>query len=598
MEKNSSIPKRSEVKESDKWDLSRIYKTPSDWERAFETVRTHGGKIGDFKGKLGSGAGALLDCLSLTDLINVDLGKLVVYSYMKRDENVNDEEAKAMADRAMSLSVEVSSAMSYVEPEILSLDEELLWSYLKEKPELELYRFYLEGIIRKKAHILPAREEEILAGMGEVAQAPEQIFTMLTNGDMVFPTIRDESGCETELSEERYYRFMRSKDRRVRKEAFLGIHGTYGSYSNTMGASYGASVKKDVFEARVRHYDDSLARALDVNRIPRSVYENLLAAVEKGLPLLHRYVSLKKRALGLDELRMYDLYVPIFDEPQGHISWSEAKDMVLEGLAPLGDAYLKVLKQGLEGRWVDIYENQGKKSGAYSWGSYGTDPYVLLNYDNALKDVFTLAHEMGHSLHSWYSHKNQPPIYGDYCIFVAEVASTTNEILLMEHLLECRPGDRAFLLNDYLEQIRTTVFRQTLFAEFELKTHGMAEAGEALTPRALTALWGDLNRKYYGPDLVVDKEGEHEWSRIPHFYSPFYVYQYATGYSAATVLAESILRDGEKARKPYLDFLSGGGSKYPVELLRGAGVDMEDPGSLDPMLKAFSDKLDELERLV
>lgn len=594
----NSIPKRSEIKESDKWDLSRIYKTPLEWERAFESIKSMGEGVLGFKGKLSSGPGVFLECLKLMDDLNVEIGKLAVYAYMKRDEDVSDENAKAASDRAMSLSVEMSSKLSFFEPEVLSMDESLLWSYLKGNPDLELYGFYLESIIRQKAHILPEREEKLLASMGEISEAPEEIFTMLTNGDMVFPKIKDESGEEAELSEERYYRFLRSENRQVRKDAFAGIHGSYRNLSNTIGASYSSCVKKDVFYARARNYGDSLERALEPNRIPRSVYENLLSSVEKGLPLLHRYVALKRKALKLPDIHMYDLYVPLAEEPKGPVPFEEAKKIVLEGLAPMGEDYLKVLRQGLEGRWVDVYENQGKKKGAYSWGSYGTDPYVLLNYDGALKDVFTLAHEMGHSLHSWHSHKNQPPIYGDYCIFVAEVASTTNEILLMEHLLKTRPKDRAFLLSDYLEQIRQTVFRQTLFAEFELKTHRAVEAGEALTPGGMAKLWKELNEKYYGPEIVVDEHGDYEWARIPHFYSAFYVYQYATGYSAATVLADLILNGGEKAKKAYMEFLSGGSSKYPVDLLRGAGVDMEDPQSLKPMLKAFSDKLGELEALI
>ncbi len=598
MKKESPIPKRSDLPEADKWDLSKIYATKSDWESAFDVVGSDVERLLGFRGKLGEGSAKLMDCLSLVDLIGVDLGKIFVYATMKSHEDVSDEGAKAMSDRAMALSVRASSAMSFVVPEILSLDEALLWSFLEERPELEIYRFYLEGIIRQKAHVLSAREEELLAGMGEVAQAPEHIFSMLTNGDMVFPVIEDESGQPAELSEERYYRFIRSRNRGVRKAAFEGIHRTYGSFRNTLAASYGASVKRDVFSARVHRYDDSLESALDENRIPRSVYDNLLSTIDRGLPLLHRYMALRKRSLGVDELHMYDLYVPVFDEPDVHISWSEAKQTVINGLAPLGEAYIDVLRRGMEGRWIDVYENQGKRKGAYSWGSYGTVPFVLLNYNGTLRDVFTLAHEMGHSLHSWYSHGAQPPIYGDYAIFVAEVASTTNEILLMEHLLKDRPQDRAFLLNDYLEQIRTTVFRQAMFARFELETHQMAENGVPLTPQSLCSMWADLNRKYYGPDLVIDPEIEFEWARIPHFYSPFYVYQYATGYSAATVLAESILNGGGKNRGCYLDFLSGGSSKYPIDLLRGAGVDMKDPSSLDPMLEVFRKKLDELEKLV
>lgn len=598
MKNQVSVPKREDIDQIYRWDLSSIYGSEVEWQAAFDEVLRMASLVQEFQGKLGDGATELLRCLSTVDDLGVELGKVFVYGTMKSHQDVSDEVAKAMADRAMVLSVQVSTAMSFVVPELLEIEESKIWSFLAEEPSLEVYRFNLEGIFRKKPHILSAREEELLAGMGEVAQAPEQIFSMLTNGDMVFPNIKDEKGLDVELSEERYYRLIRSKDRSVRKDAFEGIHRTYRAFKNTLAASYSASVKEDAFSARVRRYGSSLEAALDSNRIPVSVYENLLSTVEKGLPLLHRYMSLRKRALGLADLHMYDLYVPIFDEPDVDISWNEAKSLVKDGLAPLGEDYVSVLSRGMEDRWIDVYENQGKRKGAYSWGSYGTNPFVLLNYNGTLRDVFTLAHEMGHSLHSWYSHKNQPPIYGDYSIFVAEVASTTNEVLLMEHLLREREEERPFLLNYYLEQIRTTVFRQAMFAQFELETHRMVESQEPLTPQSLSTLWGDLNRKYYGPEVVVDQDIEVEWARIPHFYSAFYVYQYATGYSAATVLGDRILREGDRAVKDYMGFLSGGSSAYPIDLLRSAGVDMECSASLDSMLVLFEEKLNELDGFV
>ncbi|SMG19820.1 oligoendopeptidase F [Dethiosulfovibrio salsuginis] len=598
MSNKGALPKRDEIDQAYRWDLSTIYESEDCWQSAFDEVLEKGAQLQEFQGKLGKGASELLSCLSLVDDLGVELGKVFVYATMKSHQDVGDEDSKAMADRAMALSVQVSTAMSFIVPEILAIDEDKVWSFLEQEPLLEVYRFHLEDILRRKPHVLSAREEELLAGMGEVAQAPEHIFSMLTNGDMVFPRIKDDRGEEVELSEERYYRLIRSKDREVRKNAFEGIHRTYGSFKNTLAASYGASVKEDAFSARVHRYDSSLDAALDGNRIPVSVYENLLKTVEKGLPLLHRYMSLRKRALGLEELHMYDLYVPIFDEPEVDIPWEEAKSTVKAGLTPLGEKYLSVLSQGLEDRWIDVYENQGKRKGAYSWGSYGTNPFVLLNYNGTLRDVFTLAHEMGHSLHSWHSHKGQPPVYGDYSIFVAEVASTTNEVLLMEHLLKERENERPFLLNYYLEQVRTTVFRQAMFAQFELETHRAVESQEPLTPQSLSSLWGDLNRKYYGPEVVVDGDIEVEWARIPHFYSAFYVYQYATGYSAATVLADRILKEGDRAVQDYIGFLSGGSSMYPIDLLRAAGVDMEESASLHSMLRLFEEKLDELEGFV
>ncbi len=595
---SGAIPKREDISVVSRWDLSTIYGSDETWQGAFEDVSSKIPYIQGFQGKLSQGADELLRCLSSIDEIGVELGKVFVYATMKSHQDVSDEASKSMADRAMALSVNVSTAMSFVVPEILGMDEETVWSFFEQEPGLELYRFYMEGILRRKPHVLSAREEEILAGMGEVAQAPENIFSMLTNGDMVFPNIKDESGKDVELSEERYYRLIRSKDRGVRKNAFEGIHRTYGSFKNTLAASYSASVKEDAFSSRIRRYGSSVEAALDENRIPVSVYDNLLSTVQKGLPLLHRYMALRKRALRVDELHMYDLYVPVFDEPDVNIPWEEAKSTVKAGLAPLGESYVSVLSKGMEERWIDVYENQGKRKGAYSWGSYGTNPFVLLNYNGTLRDVFTLAHEMGHSLHSWYSHKNQPPVYGDYSIFVAEVASTTNEVLLMDHLLKEREEERPFLLNYYLEQVRTTVFRQAMFAQFELETHRMVESQEPLTPQSLSSLWGKLNREYYGPEVVVDQDIEVEWARIPHFYSAFYVYQYATGYSAATVLADRILKEGDGAVRDYIGFLSGGSSMYPIDLLRSAGVDMESSHSLDSMLRIFGEKLDELEAFV
>ncbi len=595
---SGAIPKREDISVVSRWDLSTIYGSDEIWQGAFEDVSSKISYIQGFQGKLSQGADELLMCLSSIDEIGVELGKVFVYATMKSHQDVSDEASKSMADRAMALSVNVSTAMSFVIPEILGMDEETVWSFFEQEPGLELYRFHMEGILRRKPHVLSAREEEILAGMGEVAQAPENIFSMLTNGDMVFPNIKDESGKEVELSEERYYRLIRSKDRDVRKNAFEGIHRTYGSFKNTLAASYSASVKEDAFSSRIRRYGSSVEAALDENRIPVSVYDNLLSTVQKGLPLLHRYMALRKRALRVDKLHMYDLYVPVFDEPDVNIPWEEAKSTVKAGLAPLGESYVSLLSKGMEERWIDVYENQGKRKGAYSWGSYGTNPFVLLNYNGTLRDVFTLAHEMGHSLHSWYSHKNQPPVYGDYSIFVAEVASTTNEVLLMEHLLNGREDERPFLLNYYLEQVRTTVFRQAMFAQFELETHRMVESQEPLTPQSLSSLWGKLNREYYGPEVVVDQDIEVEWARIPHFYSAFYVYQYATGYSAATVLADRILKGGDGAVRDYIGFLSGGSSMYPIDLLRSAGVDMESSHSLDSMLRMFGEKLDELEAFV
>ncbi len=595
---DGALLKRDQIEESYRWDLSTIFHTAEDWEAAWKTLQASISDLEAYRGRLNVDGRTLFTCLEYLDTVEVLLGKVFVYATMTSHEDMRNQDAQAMADKAMALNVRVSEALSFLVPEILEIDEDRLWRFVKDEPRLETYRLYLERIVRQKPHVLSAREEGLLAGMGEIVQAPEHMFSMLTDGDMVFPSIDDEAGQTVELSEERYYRCIRSRNRTVRRDAFLGIHGTYEGFKNTLAASLSASVKGDAYLARVHSYGSSREAALEPREIPLSIYDNLLSTVEARLPVLHEYVALRKRALGLDELHMYDLYVPLVDDPDTDISWESAKSMVLRGLEPLGEEYGALLRRGMDERWIDVYESQGKRKGAYSWGSYGTNPFVLLNYNGTIRDVFTLAHELGHSLHSWHSHRAQPPVYGDYTIFVAEVASTTNEVLLLEHLLKESPEARPFLLNYCLEQVRTTVFRQTMFARFELEIHRMVEEGTPLTPEGLCSLWSQLNREYYGPEITIDQEIGIEWARIPHFYSAFYVYQYATGYSAATALAEGILKEGAPARARYLDFLAGGSSCSPIELLRRAGVDMARKEPVEATLDLFKEKLDELAALI
>ena len=435
---------------------------------------------------------------------------------------------------------------------------------------------------------------------GEVAAAPEHIFRMVNNADMHFPYITDENGQEVELTHGRYIQFMESRDRRVRKQAFEELYRTYGKQKNTIASTLNYSIKKDIFYSRIRNYPSTLERALHADKVPVSVYDNLIKAVEDNMGALHRYVSLRKRALGLDELHMYDLYVPIVQNVEMKVPYDRAKEMIAEGLKPLGERYLNILHEGYESGWIDVLENEGKTSGAYSWGCYDTHPYVLLNYQENINNVFTLAHEMGHAIHTYLSNRNQPYILAGYKIFVAEVASTLNEILLTHHLLNNLEDDqqKAYVLNYYLEQFRGTVYRQTMFAEFERIVHGMAESGEPLTVESLSDVYYKLNLKYYGPDMVVDDEIALEWARIPHFYSSFYVYKYATGFAAAAALAQRILDEGQTAVDRYLNFLSRGGSDYPIELLKDAGVDMTSPEPVNQALKTFSNLLDRMEKLL
>lgn len=594
------LPKRHEIPQEYKWRLEDIYPSTEKWEKDFEWVKENLPAVVEYKGKLGQSADSLLQGLNKYTSIMQKVEKLYVYARMKKDEDNTVPESQALMDRAQALMVEFDSAVSFLIPEILAIPAERLQEFLDSHEGLKPYDHFIENLIRQKEHVLSPREEEILAMTGEIAAAPEQIFTMINDADIRFPSIRDENGEEVELTKGRYISFMESKDRRVRKDAFTALYSTYEKQKNTIAATLNYSIKKDIFYSRMRKYSSTLEAALDSDNVPVSVYDNLIAAVENNLKYMHRYVSLRKRALGLDELHMYDLYVPIVKDIDMEIPYEEAKKMVEEGLAPLGEEYISILREGFNSGWIDVMENEGKTSGAYSWGCYDTHPYVLLNYQPNIDNVFTLAHEMGHAIHSYKSNKSQPYIKAHYKIFVAEVASTLNEILLTKHLLNSLEDkqQRAYILNYYLEQFRGTVYRQTMFAEFEKKIHSMAERGEPLTVESLSDIYYDLNVKYYGPEMTVDREIALEWARIPHFYSSFYVYKYATGFSAAAALAEQILNEGEAAVKRYMNFLSSGGSDYPINLLKEAGVDMTTPEPINNALKTFGQMVEEMEKLI
>ena len=596
----NQLPERKDIAVEDTWRLEDIFATDQAWENEFKDIQDSLPKGEQYKGKLGESANVLWDALQFQDGITERLGRLYTYSHMRYDQDTGNTFYQGMDDRAKNLYSQASSVFSYIVPEILSIDEETINRFMEEKEELKLYEHVLKEINLQRPHVLSAEQEALLAQASEVLSASSNTFGMLNNADLRFPSIKDENGKEVELTHGRYTRFLESADRRVRKEAFEAMYKTYGQYKNTFSSTLAGTVKKDNFYAKVRNYSSAREAALSANNIPESVYENLVGAIHDNLDLLHRYVRLRKKILGVEELHMYDLYTPLVQDVKMEIPYEDAKNYVLNGLAPLGEDYVSVLKEGFDNRWVDVHENRGKRSGAYSSGAYGTNPYILMNWQDNVNNLFTLAHEFGHSVHSYYTRKNQPYQYGDYSIFVAEVASTTNEALLNDYLLKEIDDEqkRIYLLNHYLEGFRGTVFRQTMFAEFEHLIHKMAQDGVALTAESLTQTYYDLNKKYFGEDIVIDEEIGLEWSRIPHFYYNYYVYQYATGFSAAAALSSQILEEGQPAVERYLGFLEAGSSDFPIEVLKKAGVDMTSPEPIKAACKVFEEKLTELEQLL
>ena len=598
--KKNSLPAREEIEAKYKWKLEEIYASDSQWEDDFMRVKRLSSEMTAYKGKIAGDMQILLKCLKLSDDMLSLNDKLFVYARMRRDENNAEPKYQALTDRAMALSTEVYASVSFIVPEILSINESVLIKSINEVEGLSLYEHYTNELLRQKPHILSEKEEELLALSAEMGQASSDIFTMFNNADIRFPFIKDEDEEEVELTKGRYIKFLESRDRRVREDAFRALYSSYTAVKNTLAASLNSNIKTNRFYASVRKYDSCLNASLDSDNVPATVYDNLISTVNKNLPLLHRYLRLRKRALKLDELHMYDLYVPIVEEPPKQISYEEALKLVTKGLAPMGPQYLKDLETAFQSGWIDVYENQGKTSGAYSWGTHLTHPYVLLNYQGTINDAFTLAHEMGHAMHSYYTNKTQPYIYSEYKIFVAEVASTVNESLLIHYMLSNTSDkkEKAYLLNHYLEEFRGTLFRQTMFAEFEKIIHSRMEAGEALTSQEFCRIYRELNEKYFGPEVIIDSEIDMEWARIPHFYSSFYVYKYATGISAAASLSRQILNEGAPAVERYTEFLKSGGSDYPLELLKKAGVDLSEPEPVEDAMKVFESILDELEELI
>ncbi|MCQ2419298.1 MAG: oligoendopeptidase F [Clostridia bacterium] len=598
MADTKKILERSEIKEQDKWAISDIYASDELWQKDLESMKELSEKLASFSGKLNS-AENLLAFLQTVEQADGIISDLAEYAMRRNDEDTRNAAYQGMVGQFMAAYVELQSKTAFETPEILLISDEDMDKFYAEKSELERYRRYLFNIRRHKAHVLSPNEEKLLAMAGEMMQAPDDIYSKFADADLVFPDAVDKDGNKHPLSQGTYISYMESPDRVLRKSAYEQNYHTWASYKNTMAAVLNSQVKALQFNANARNYESSLEAALDGTNVPTSVYHNLIEAVHQNMDKMYRYVALRKKLLGVDELHYYDLYTPLVKGVSKHIDFEDAKNTVYDALAPMGDYYRSILKEGFDSRWIDVYENIGKRSGAYSAGAR-VHPFVLLNYSGTLDSQFTLAHEMGHAIHSYLSNKNQTPLNRDYVIFVAEVASTCNEALLMEYLLgkTTDKKERIYLINHFLDQFKGTLYRQTMFAEFEMILGKLNQEGVALTAERMCEEYKKLNELYYGDGVVIDDEISHEWERIPHFYYNYYVFQYATGYSAAIALSRRILKEGAPAVKDYLEFLSGGCSKDPIDLLKGAGVDMSTPDPVNSALSLFGELLDEMEELV
>lgn len=588
---------RKEIDQKYKWKLEKMYSGKEALDKDISVVKGYIDEVKTYKGKLGEQKEYFLKALKAYENASRLTQHLYVYTHMRQHEDTRINAYQADASRTEMLSSELSMATSYIVPEIISMDENKLNEYLQDK-EGSFYKKFVDDMLRDKPHTLSEKEEEILAATSEISSVSENVYDMLAYADMEFPEILDESGNKVRISHSNYSLFIKSKDKRVREDAFEGEFNTYDKYKNTFASTLYGAIKSEIFYARVRNHKSAIEASLFEDDINVDVYNNLISSIDTSLPVLNKYIDLKKKLLGLDEIHMYDLYVPLTDKFDMNIPYEEAQEIILNALAPLGEDYLNVIKKAFSEGWIDVYENEGKKGGAYSWGSYDSHPYILMSYKDDLNSLFTLIHELGHSVHSYYSKSTQPYIYSSYRIFVAEVASTLNELLLINYMLKKSESkeEKVYLLNYYLEQFRTTVYRQTMFAEFEKITHAKIEAEEPLTAEEFTNIYYDLNKKYYGESAVVDELIGIEWARIPHFYSNFYVYKYATGFSAASALSKKILSEEEGAKDRYLNFLKSGGSDYPLNQLRDAGVDMNKKESIEEALNVFNGLVDDLEK--
>ena len=598
MEDTNKIRSRDQIPAEDKWAIEDLYATDALWEEDLAALAAEQPKLEGFAGHLADSGKTLYDYLYTSEMLNYKAGLLANYCMRRSDEDTRKAEYQAMTGKFISIAVAMDAATSFETPEIMAISDEKLDSFYAECPELARYRRYLTNMRRRKAHILSPAEEKLLAASGEMAQTPDKIYGMLTDADMKFADAVDAEGNKHPLSQGTFVRYQESGDRELRRSAYENLYDGFAGFKNTAAGLLDAQNKQLKFYAEARHYPNAFEAALDGTNVPTAVYLNLIEAVHKNLDKMHRYVRLRKKLLGVDELHFYDIYAPLVKDVDKEIPFKEAKQTVYDSLAPLGEKYRAILKEGFENRWIDVYQNEGKRSGAYSAGAQ-VHPYVLLNYTGTLDSQFTLAHEMGHAIHSYLSNKHQNPVDSGYVIFVAEVASTCNEALLMEYLLgrTTDKKERAYLINHFLEQFKGTLYRQTMFAEFELNIGKMVSEGKTLTADDLSAEYRRLNEMYFGPDMVVDDRIAVEWARIPHFYYDYYVFQYATGYSAAIALSRRILNEGETAVADYLNFLSGGCSRSPIDLLKGAGVDMTTSAPVEQALELFGQLLDEMEAL-
>lgn len=592
------IPQRSEISDEFKWHLEDVFPSDKAFEDALAAAGDYPERISAFRGKISQSAADLLAYLRLDDEITEKVRDLLHYASRKSDEDTRVSLYSGYCERTEALLTAINSAASFAVPEILTVSDEKMERFMSEEEGLKLYELSLSRILKRREHILSPAEEKIIAMTGEMSNTPATVFSMLDNADIKFPDAIDSDGNAHQITHGSYIPLMQDEDRALRKSAFENLYKTYKSYENTYTAVLSGHLKTLAFNANVRKYENTLEAALDTTEVPQSVYHSLIDAVHANMDKMYRYVRLRKKLLGVDELHYYDLYAPMVSDVDMEITYEQAKKLTLEAVKPLGEEYVRLMSEGFESGWVDVYENEGKCSGAYSAGA-SVHPYVLLNHTDDLQSAFTVAHEMGHAMHSYFSNKYQPTAYSDYEIFVAEVASTFNESLLMQHLLKTTDNKReeAYLINYFLEQFRTTLYRQTMFAEFELKINEAMARGEAITSDFLCDLYGDLNLLYFGEDIVPDPEIKYEWARIPHFYYNYYVYQYATGFSAAIALSQRVLNGGERAAGDYLGFLRGGSSDTPVNLLKGAGVDMTDPSVVNDALKLFGELLDRMEKL-
>ena len=588
---------RSTIENKFKWTIDEMYPNEESIEKDIQKVKELIEEVKKYKGILADSEENLFKALNISEETSRILQNLYVYTHMKSHEDTRINKNQGNATKTDMLSTELSMATSYMVPEIIAMDNEKLENYLKTE-RLSHYKKYVDDILRLKPHTLNEREEELLAAVADLSGVPENVYDMLSFADLQFPEIEDENGEKVRVTHSNFSLFLKSKDARVRKDAFEAMYGIYGQYKNTFASTLYGGIKSEIFYAKTRKYESALQGSLFQDNVSVDVYNNLIDAVHENLDTLNDYIDLKKKFLGLDKINMYDLYVPLTENFDMEISYEKAQKIILEALKPLGEEYLENVKKAFAEGWIDVYGNEGKQGGAYSWGSYDSKSYILMSYKDDLNSLFTLIHEMGHSMHSFYSKNNQPYLYSGYKIFVAEVASTLNELLLINYLLKNAESkeERVYLLNYYLEQFRTTVYRQTMFAEFEKICHGKVEEGEPLTAEDFNNIYYDLNKKYYGESCDVNEEIALEWARIPHFYSNFYVYKYATGFSAASALSKQILEEGESAVSRYKEFLKSGGSEFPLDQLRKAGIDMEKKESVDEALHVFKDLVKQLEK--